>query len=146
MNTTAKKFFAVNNHVLLTDIAVLIVRLFVGYALMNHGWGKIQTPMNWMGPDAPVPGVFQFLAAFSEFAGGLALILGLLTRLASLGIFFTMLVAAATHLFMLHDPIINLTGGHAAEPAIVYLVVSILFLAMGPGRFSLDKKIFGSQA
>ena len=146
MSQQVKRFFIVNHHVLLTDIALLIVRLFVGYALMNHGYGKIQNPMAWMGPDAPVPGVFQALAAISEFGGGLALILGLLTRLASLGIFFTMLVAAATHLFALHDPLINMTGGHSAEPAATYLVISLLILAMGPGRFSIDKKIFGSTA
>jgi len=59
--------------------ALLFLRLIAGTAFMFHGWGKIQHPLNWMGPEAPVPGVLQFLAAFSEFGGGLAWILGLLT-------------------------------------------------------------------
>ena len=44
-----------------------------------------------------MPGVLQMLAALAEFGGGLLLILGLLTRLASLGIAGVMVVALATY-------------------------------------------------
>ena len=64
------------------DVVLLLIRLVMGYAFILHGWGKIQNPMGWMGPDATVPGVLQLLAAVSEFGGGIALIIGLLTRLA----------------------------------------------------------------
>ncbi len=69
----------------------LLLRLFAGSALMMHGWGKIQAPFNWMDkmPNHP-PAILQALAALSEFGGGLALILGLLTPLACLGIACTM--------------------------------------------------------
>src|ERR1044071_3379761 len=63
-------------------IGLLLIRLVVGSAFMLHGWGKIQHPFSWMGPESPVPGFFQLLAAISEFGGGLAWILGLLTPLA----------------------------------------------------------------
>ena len=72
-------------------IGLLILRLVAGSALMLHGWPKIQHAMSWMGSGAPVPGIFQFLAAFSESFGGLAFHAGLLTPIAALGVATTML-------------------------------------------------------
>ncbi len=127
--------------------ALLLLRLIVGAAFVLHGWGKIQHPFGWMPPQAPVhiPGFFQFLAAISEFGGGIALILGLVTRLASLGLICTMTVAVYMHMIVRHDPFVSLTGGMSYEPAMGYLGVAILFLALGPGNFSLDAKIFGKR-
>ena len=68
------------------SVGLLVLRLVMGAAFMHHGWGKIQNPMGWMGPEATMPAILQALAAISEFGGGLALIAGLLTRLGSLGI------------------------------------------------------------
>lgn len=130
-----------------TSMALLLLRLVVGIAFLYHGWGKIQTPFSWMPPDAPIPGFFQFLAAISEFGGGLALLLGLLTRLAMLGMGFTMLVATATHKFMMNDPFVATEkGGGSYELALVYFSIAVLFLVVGPGKFSLDAKIFGEGA
>lgn len=126
--------------------ALLFLRLIVGIAFLMHGWGKIQNPFSWMPPTAGVPELFQFLAAISEFGGGLALLLGLVTRLAMLGLGFTMLIAASMHAFVMHDPFVNMTGGSSFEPALGYFGISILFLAMGPGKFSLDKLFFGEAA
>lgn len=125
--------------------ALLLLRLVVGAAFVLHGWGKIQNPMGWMGPQAPVPGVFQLLAAIAEFGGGIGLILGLITPLAALGIACTMAVAVLTHLTVMKDPFVNATGGSSYELASVYLSISILLLMVGPGRFSLDSKVFGER-
>lgn len=138
-----KKIYAVRVHSVDLDYALLFVRLVVGLAFMYHGWGKTQNPMGWMGPDAQVPGFLQALAAIAEFGGGLAFIIGLLTRLAAFGLACTMLVAVITHKFIMGDPFVNLTGGGAYEIAAVYFTISLLFLIDGPGRFSLDRKIFG---
>ena len=113
---------------------------------MFHGYGKIQNPFGWMGPNAGVPGIFQALAALSEFGGGLAWILGLLTPLASFGLACTMSVAVWTHAVVLHDPFVSPTGGRSFELALVYLCVAILLLLAGPGRFSLDRALFGAKA
>lgn len=125
--------------------ALLLLRFVVGLAFMFHGWGKIQNPFGWMGPDAAVPGIFQALAALSEFGGGLAWILGLLTRLASLGIASTMIVAFSLHAFMRGDPFVSSTGGPAYELAAVYFSIAMVLLALGPGRFSLDRVLFGKR-
>ena len=140
-----KKLFAVRSHSVDIDLILLLIRIVVGIAFTMHGWGKIQNPMAWMGDAAPVPGVFQGLAAIAEFGGGFALILGLLTRLGAFGILCTMLVAVCMHRFAMGDPFVNLTGGSSYEPAMNYLLTSLLFLVMGPGRYSLDRKIFGSK-
>lgn len=123
---------------------LLLLRVYAGVALMMHGWGKIQNPMHWMDamPGAP-PGVLQALAALSEFGGGLALIVGLLTPLAALGIACTMAVAVFKHASR-GDPFVG-RGGPSFEPALGYLVTAVLLLLTGPGRYALDAVVFGRR-
>lgn len=121
------------------SLGLLAVRIATGIAFMLHGWPKIQNAFSWMGPDAPVPGIFQALAAFAELGGGIALILGLLTSLASIGLLITMTVAALFHISK-GDPFVGHDGSW--ELAGVYWTLSLLFLLAGPGYFSLDKKTF----
>ena len=124
---------------------LLILRLVAGSAFIFHGYGKIQNPFGWMGPNAAFPGVFQALAAVSEFGGGFAWLLGLLTPLASLGLASTMAVAVWRHATVLHDPFVALQGGRSYELASVYLCVAVLLLLAGPGRFSVDRVVFGDK-
>jgi putative oxidoreductase len=121
---------------------LLLLRLVAGTAFMVHGWPKIQNPFGWMGPDAPFPGILLALAALSEFGGGLAWILGLLTPLASLGILSTMVVATWTHISR-GDPFVG--QGASYELALVYLAVAFLFLVQGAGVHSLDAQVFGKS-
>jgi len=125
---------------------LLLLRLVAGAAFLYHGYGKIQNPFGWMGPDAGFPGIFQALAALSEFGGGLAWMLGLLTPLASFGLACTMTVAVWMHAAVLHDPFVALQGGRSYELASVYLCVAVLLLLAGPGRFSADRVAFGEKS
>ena len=109
-----KRFFIASGHSTFADIALLLIRVVAGLAFTMHGWGKIQNPFGWMGPDGFAPGIFEALAAISEFGGGLAWIMGLVTPLASLGIAFTMAVAFWFHAFMRGDPFVSMTGGPAS--------------------------------
>lgn len=125
---------------------LLILRLVAGLAFMFHGWGKIQNPTGWMGPNATIPGFLQALAAVAEFGGGLAWMLGLLTPLASLGLACTMVVATWLHAFMLKDPFVAKGPGSGSyELASVYFCIAVLLLLAGPGRFSLDRALFGEK-
>lgn len=137
------KIFAIRNQPVEVDLVLLLIRLVCGYAFVLHGWGKIQSPLNWMGKESSIPGIFQSLAAISEFGGGIALISGFLTRLGAFGIGCTMAVAVYMHRFVMGDPFVNLAGGRSYEPASVYLLIVLLLVISGPGRFSLDRKIFG---
>lgn len=124
--------------------ALVLLRLVAGSAMILHGWGKIQSPMSWMGPEASVPGVFQFLAALSEFGGGIAWIIGLVMPLASFGMLCTMIVATYMHAVINGDPFVG-QGGPSYELALLYLVISVVFIAVGPGKFSADAKVFGER-
>ena len=139
------RVLSVPDHSTCADLALVLIRVVAGLAFMLHGWGKIQNPFGWMGPDGFAPGIFQALAALSEFGGGLAWILGLLTPLATLGVASTMAVAFSFHAVVRGDPFVSMTGGPSFELAAVYLCIALLLLAVGPGRLSLDRALFGKR-
>ena len=129
-------------------VGLLILRLVVGAAFIQHGLQKIQSPggpTGWMPAGAPVPGAFQALAAFSEFGGGIGPILGLLTPLAALLIGCTMAVAVGMVHLPKGDPFVGTPGSSSYEPAAVYLATMIMFLLVGPGVLSLDWFLFGRR-
>lgn len=88
----------------------------------------------------------QALAALAEFGGGLALIVGLLTPLASLRIFFTMLTALITVHPKSGNPFIASGTGASYETVALYLAISLLLLLVGPGKISLDALLFNRHA
>jgi putative oxidoreductase len=137
-----KKIFATCQQSVLFDIVLLLLRLVFGIAFVIFSEGKIKDPMGWMGPDPGYPAILVALAAISEFCGGIAVILGLVTRLAAFGIACTMVVATYTHISG-GDPFVSMTGGLDYKLPLTYLVISLLFLVDGPGRFSVDRLIFG---
>ena len=81
---------------------LLLLRVVVGAAFVLHGYGKIQHLTSWQNGMAGdhFPGFLQAAAAIAEFGGGIALIVGLLTPLAALGIAVTMAVA----IYKVHVP------------------------------------------
>lgn len=139
------RLFSVPKQSAFADAALLLVRVVAGLAFMLHGSGKITNPFGWMGPDGFAPAPLQGLAALAEFGGGLAWILGLLTPLASLGIACTMAVAFSFHAFLRGDPFVPAGLEASYELAAVYLCIALLLLALGPGRVSLDRLLFGRR-
>ena len=136
-----KNLLAIRQVSSFTDVALLLTRFVAGIGMMFHGWTKIQNPFGWMGEGAIAPGIFQALAALSEFGGGLALVVGFLTPLSLLGIASTMSVAVYVHAIVKGDPFVGKGGSY--ELAAIYLCLSILLIAVGPGRLSADRAIFG---
>ena len=133
----------VNN---VASIGLLAVRLVMGAAFIIHGWPKIQNPLGWMPESNPTPPIFQAMAAVAEFGGGIALILGALTRVAALGLLITMAVAVLTFHLPQKDPFVSLTGGPSWELAGIYCASSLLLLFSGAGQFSVDRLLCGNCA
>jgi putative oxidoreductase len=123
------------SHSGLTDAGLLILRLSFGILMLTHGIPKL---LNFSliadaGVFLPVlgsPVLGLSLAIFAEVLMSLFLIAGLLTRIATLPLIVTMLVAA----FVAHagDPFTS------KEPSLLYLFPYITILLTGPGKYSLD--------
>jgi putative oxidoreductase len=129
---------------------LLVLRLMTGAAFILHGWPKIQNAFHWMdrpGATPEMPGYLQALAALSEFGGGIALVLGLLTPLAALGVACTMIVAISTvHVPAGHSFVAKQPGEPSFELAAVYLAIVIMLALVGPGLLSLDALLFHRRA
>jgi putative oxidoreductase len=123
-------------------VGLLVIRIFFGIAIAEHGWVKIQHPFAWMGASAPVPGWLQSLAAVSEFGGGLAMIVGLLTPLAMFGIMCTMAFAIIKVHLPAHAPYVAPHGGPSYELAGHYFILALALIIGGPGALSVDAYLF----
>lgn len=127
-------------------VALLLVRLVMGAAMILHGWPKMQNPTGWMQAFGmpPAPAALQVMAALAEVGGGALLILGLLTPLAALAIIGQMIGALVIVHLPNGDPFVNASGA-SYELALVYLVLALQFLLIGPGKLSIDYLLFGRQ-
>ena len=119
----------------IANSGIALLRIFTGVSLMlAHGYGKMPPPQGLIERTAeigfPLPTLFAWAAALSEFAGGALLALGLLTRISSFFIAVTMSVA----LLGVH---LNDDFGKQ-EKAFLYLFIALLFLLKGAGDWSVD--------
>ncbi|MEM1327088.1 MAG: DoxX family protein [Bacteroidota bacterium] len=125
------------------DLSLLLLRItFGGLMLVNHGWGKMLKLFGDETIQFPDPiGVGEVpslaLAVFSEVLCAGLIVLGLLTRLATIPLIITMVIAA----FVVHigDPFPKMEG------ALTYLIPYIVLLLMGAGRYSLDAQLFNNK-
>lgn len=124
------------------DLGLLLFRLSIGLMLsLGHGWTKLppegieRFAGNLAKLNIPVPTFSAWMAMLAEFAGGLLVALGLLTRPAAALIAITMVVAV----FTAHssDPIVS-QGGPSKEMALLYLTAAVLLLFTGSGRYGVD--------
>ena len=117
------------------NVGLLLLRVFIGGALLTHGWGKMFGGLEQFtgfvaSLGVPAPSVMAFLAAFAESFGAILLAIGLLPRPAAFLIVATMAVAV----FGAHKG----AAFSVQEAAWLYLVPALFFLLKGAGRWSLD--------
>ena len=122
----------------MSAIGLLLLRLiFGGTMLVAHGWQKFSKFSEYVGefPDPLGIGRKASLmgAVGAEFFCAALIIVGFLTRIATIPLFFTMLVA----FFIVHggDPF------KAKEPALLYGAAFLILFFTGPGAYSVDKRI-----
>ena len=127
--------------------AALILRVPVGIILAAHGSQKLfgwfggnglAGTAGWMSSIGIEPGyLMAILAGSAEFFGGLALVLGLLTRPAAVAAAFTMLVA----IFSVHISNGLFMANNGYEYALTLMVALISLAIQGGGYLSIDKAL-----
>lgn len=127
------------------------VRLALGIIFIAHGAQKVLGSFGGRGLSASIAGEapYSFMrpswlwlgaAAFSEFFGGILVLLGLLTRVGAFFIGITMLVA----IFGVHWPNFFLTN-RGIEFAVALLGMAVALVIAGGGRASVDELIQGRR-
>lgn len=121
-------------------IGLLVLRLFVGFAFVRHGTGKLNDIAGFAA-EYHVPKPMALAAMLTQLCGGILLLLGLLTPLAALGIAATVTVAT---FFLIKEgqPFIN-PKGHSWENSAFYVAAGLALALLGPGGYSLDAYWWG---
>lgn len=124
------------------NAGLAVLRIAIGVTIAAHGWQKLfqmgipGLTQGFTQMGVPLPGITAPLVAILEFFGGIALVFGLLSRLAAAGIAIDMLGA----IFMVH-----LANGfflpNGIEFTFVLFAGAAAIVLMGPGAYSLDHVI-----
>lgn len=126
-----------------SDVSLLILRVALGIMIFPHGAQKV---LGWFSGPGP-EGATQFLTGLGapaflvplvfivEFLGGIALLLGLLGRLAALGLAFDMLGA----ILLFHLPMGFFAANGGYEFHLVTIAAAIVLVLKGSGAASVDR-------
>lgn len=135
------------------DWTLTILRVVLGFVFLAHGSQKLlgwfggpglKQTMNAMHEHLGLPIWVALLTVCTEFFGGVALIAGLLSRIAALGIVVIMLAA----ILMVHGRyglFLNWFGdrkGHGYEYHLLVIALAVAIVVKGSGAASLDRLLF----
>ena len=118
------------------DLVLLLIRLGAGGALIaQHGFRKFSRlleggEIHFSNPIGLGPVLSLYLTVFAEFFCAALVIVGLLSRMATIPLIILFLVLI--FFVHLHDPFPKI------ELPLLYLLGFMAILAYGPGRFSID--------
>ena len=120
----------------------LLVRISLASVFVVTGWGKLHDLAKVTGYftelGIPMPGLTAVVVATTEFIGGSLVLVGLFTRLASLPLAFSMLVAILTAKRGDIDGLATLFG----FSEFTYLACFLWLAVAGAGPISLDRVLF----
>ncbi len=128
------------------SVFLLAMRVLIGVGFMSAGWGKLSNISDTAGYFAdlgiPLPTLNAYLAGSAETFGGLFLILGAASRIMTLPLIGTMIVALGTQHKDVFDGMwtapISFIQAFVKSAPFPYLATALLVLLFGPGLFSVD--------
>jgi len=134
----------------LESLLLLLIRLYWGWQFATDGWGKLHHLArvgNYFAQlNLPAPHATALFVGLVEFAGGITLAIGLLSRLTALVLFVNMTVAfwaAEKDAFL---GVISNPDKFQAADAYNYWFAALLILILGPGLFALDTLFKGKAS
>jgi len=117
-----------------TDIALFILRVITGLALLTHGWPKFKGfvgTMKWLQSEGfPLPLISTCLVVLAEFFGAILLILGVYVQYVAAFIALNFVVVILYHLK-------KKQGWKAMEMAVLYLAIAVTLALAGAGAWAL---------
>ena len=133
------------NQPTLTTTARTILRIVTGFLFAAHGWQKFNeftiagTQASFAQMGVPAANLVAPVVATLELVGGIALILGVLTRVFAALLAVNMLGA----LFLVHASagVFAATGGY--ELVLILAAAALAVALVGAGKVSVDKALFG---
>ncbi len=119
-----------------TNEAMLLLRVVLAAAFIFHGWSKVSAMdgVVTMFASMGVGTIMTYIASYVEFIGGVALLLGVATRLA--GGLLAIFMVVAIYLVHLDRGYNMMNGGY--EYQLLLLAGVIFFALVGPGKYSLS--------
>jgi putative oxidoreductase len=132
------------------DVALLAIRVVLAWVFIYYGAAKLFGAFPGAGPHGIHetalfmsqtahlrPGTFfAVLAGLMEFGGGIAMALGLFTRLAGLALFGDMVLAMITVTWVTGINSTSVPPGYQVNIALAVLALAAVLI--GAGRFSID--------
>ena len=122
----------------LNDILLFAIRIVLAYGFYitaSMKWQNISGVAEWFGElGIPFPTINAYLAASSEAAGVVLLVLGLAIRVISIPLIITMIVAIVT----VHWQNGFEAGNNGFEIPLYYLLFLFILLIKSSGKYSLD--------
>lgn len=133
-----KYFRAAERTAALRNLLLLSIRLVLAYGFLNpalNKWADISGIAAWFAElGIPLPGLNAYLSASTEIAGVALLTLGLSTRLISIPLIINMIVAiTAVHWSNGFE-----AGNNGFEIPLYYILLLLVLLINGAGKFSID--------
>ena len=121
---------------------LLAIRLYWGWQFFQTGKGKLMNLDRitefFQSLHIPMPKLNACLAGGTECFGGLLLLLGLGSRLVSLPLIFTMIIAYVTADLDKVKAIFSDPDKFVTAAPFLFMFAAVIVLAFGPGKFSLD--------
>lgn len=137
------------------QFAIVVARISLGVFFAISGGYKLfvasrnhEMYQTLAGARIPFPHFMTYFVSSVEFAGGCLLVIGLLSSLCCVALIFQMMVAIAT-VRLASIPaglsFLDWLDDFLYLPEALYIIILIWLICSGPGRLSVDARIFGFE-